>query len=572
MKFSRVIFSLATVLSLLGSAHAQDQKKVLFETFTNSFSDECPKNNDFDAAFRSTMSASNAANVIHLNYHIINYLDPMQLAGSPQDDQTMKVLSGVNSGSFPILFGAVDRTNFPPLKKITHTTPGGKTEWDQRIVDELKIAPTVSIKLISAQIDTLSSSLSSRFIAYIDVTSSEAIADTLSIHYAITEDNVAYAQCPDTKPVGPTHHNDIVRYITQQDSLVNLRGKPSGSVSHVTYIQDISKKKGFILSNLKFIAFVQDHKDGDFQVVQSALLQKNFKTLSSPPASLTLNSALLDGQTKQPGDPINIIFDKVSIDSVKLEFSPDGGTTWQFIANSHEFNYYWSTPELSTTQAMIRISDLSNGSLKSVEKGMFAIQHAAYGLIVLHPNATDTVFIGKKFTITWNSNGVDSLYIDYSSDGGTTFKSTLARLLHGEKSYVWNVPTTTAPTIQGEIKLRSAIAEANVTVVSEQFIVDFPVTGSVHSSPDESFSISVNPQPVKKSERLNVNLKLDTYSGVDIALYDLSGKKVLAKDRVYYGAGNNTAELQLNSLPSGTYVLEVRRDNGEIKTLKIEVQ
>jgi hypothetical protein len=91
----------------------------------------------------------------------------------------------------------------------------------------------------------------------------------------------------------------------------------------------------------------------------------------------------------------------------------------------------------------------------------------------------------------------------------------------------------------------------------------------VNSSPVESFTVSVNPQPLGKSGKLNVNLKLDTYSGVEMALYDLTGKKVFSKDRAYFSAGEHSISLDQPSLASGTYMLEIRRDNGQERIVKV---
>ncbi|MFI5265090.1 MAG: hypothetical protein ACHQM6_11285, partial [Candidatus Kapaibacterium sp.] len=163
MKLYHIPLFFGIALFFSGNLHAQGTKVVLFETFTNSYS-ECPKNNDFDAAFKATLAA-NGSKVIHLNFHIIDPLDPMALASTPAGDSVMMLLSGLTKQPFYILCGAVDRTNFPQYDKLTGTIPGGKTQWDDRIASELKLSPPVSISLASAMIDTISSSKTSRLIA-----------------------------------------------------------------------------------------------------------------------------------------------------------------------------------------------------------------------------------------------------------------------------------------------------------------------------------------------------------------------------------------------------------------------
>ncbi|MDP4231483.1 MAG: T9SS type A sorting domain-containing protein, partial [Bacteroidota bacterium] len=107
---------------------------------------------------------------------------------------------------------------------------------------------------------------------------------------------------------------------------------------------------------------------------------------------------------------------------------------------------------------------------------------------------------------------------------------------------------------------------------SDAFRVLNATTGSVNASSEKSFSISVNPQPARRSEPLKVNLTLDGYAGVDLALYDLAGKKILSKERAYFSAGNSTVPFELNSLAAGSYILEARRDDGVVRTMKVVVE
>ncbi|MFI5264032.1 MAG: T9SS type A sorting domain-containing protein, partial [Candidatus Kapaibacterium sp.] len=141
----------------------------------------------------------------------------------------------------------------------------------------------------------------------------------------------------------------------------------------------------------------------------------------------------------------------------------------------------------------------------------------------------------------------------------------------GAKSYNWNL-LGIKPTPNAEIKVE-ALGEASGTVsTSDPFPIVNQQSGAVNVSLQESFALSVNPQPLRKSQQLKLNLKFDSYSGVDISMFDLSGKKVLSKERVYFGAGDNSVVLEPGSLSAGSYILEVRRDNGEVRVMSIVIE
>ncbi len=570
MKLSYLCISLIVICSMHGSLRAQDPKMILFETFTNSFA-ECTANNDLDAEIKQTLNPNsnpNAARIIHLNYHITNVGDPM-CAKAPSASAMIAKISGLTGGTQPILCAAVDRTNFPPNGKLTGIPPGGQAQWTSRISSEVKITPTVSIKLLSAQIDKISSDASSRLIATVEVTGAQT-PDTMAIHYAVLQDNITYAQCPDSKPPGPTHHNNVVRYVTLNDSLLNFKTQTKNTV---TFVQNISKTiKDFDLTSMKLVAWVEDHNGGDYTVAQAALLQLDLNDLPAPPSSLVLNSTILDDAVFAPNDLITILFDKVSIDSVKIEYSSDGGSTWQTIGNTHDTRLYWNAPNITTTQGKIRISDLSNGNLISKETRTFTIKQADHSLSILSPKGGDILYIGQKDTITWNQHGVDTLFVEYSIDDGAHWQTLNFHKdpTHVANFFVWTVAGQ--PTTQARIRLRPFATElATLSSISDPFIV-LNITGGVNSSPAESVHISINPQPVRRSEQLNLNLKLDAYSGVDISLFDMSGKKVITKNHTFFGAGNTTLGLQLNSLTAGAYVLEVRRDDGMMRVVKVVVE
>jgi len=575
MKLCRIFFTVVIVCIFNGNLFAQNTKVVLFETFANSC-DGCTLNDDFDAAFRQTLAA-NGTKIVHLNHHVINTCDPMT-ANDPASLTVLSKLSNIYQQPYPISCADVDRTNFPAIApnsagKLTGTVPGGKTQWDTRIASELKLSTPVAISLASAKIDTISSSTVSRFIATINVTSAQT-NDTMAIHYAITQDNIYFAQCPTAKPPGPTTHNDVVRYVTTTDSTLNFKSQTQNTV---TFIQNIAKintaTTTFDLSQMKFIAWVEDHSGGDYTVSQAALLQTNLQSLSAPAPSLSLNTGILDNAVFAPGDLVTILFDKVSVDSVKIEFSSDGGTSWQTIGTTHDFKMYWTAPTLSTTQGKIRISELKSGTPIVTETGTFTIKSSDYSLSLLKPDGNTIAYIGQKFTVTWNQHGFDTLYIEYSSDNGNHWQTlNIHRDPTGTaNSYNWSVAGPA--TAQAMMRLRPFAADKQTsTSLSDPFQVLNTTGDGVNSTPDESFSISVNPQPLKRSEQLKLNLKLGNYSGVDISMYDLNGKKVYSKDRMSIGAGDNTISLELNALPAGTYILAVQRDNGEVRTVKVVIE
>jgi hypothetical protein len=71
----------------------------------------------------------------------------------------------------------------------------------------------------------------------------------------------------------------------------------------------------------------------------------------------------------------------------------------------------------------------------------------------------------------------------------------------------------------------------------------------------------VNAYPNPTQGKLNVSLMSDTEGEVNVALFDLTGRKIIEQNWFAF-AGNNAIELSLDALPVGSYVLMVKDAKG----------
>jgi len=314
MRTIRTVFVLL-LASIASITFAQEDRIVLFETFTNSY-DLCPSGNTLDAQFKGTMESALGPKVVFLNHHIVNVGDPMV---SPESHKEHTRLTGSIQPPYTIFMGAVDHTVFTSTgKRHTSGVQGGagspRQEWDPRITERLAMAPPVKIRLLNATLDKLGQADFWRLVANVEVTSLEAINGPLNMYFAITEDGVFFPQCPDEKPPGPTDHDNVVRYITTVGKPVDLSGKPVGTSVVITYQQDISKSSsfGYRLQNMKLSGFVEKGSGNNFEVIQAAKLKRNLDTLQAPPKSLALREVQLNGISYHPYHPLVIRLDQHS--------------------------------------------------------------------------------------------------------------------------------------------------------------------------------------------------------------------------------------------------------------------
>jgi hypothetical protein len=561
------------LISVASFALAQEERVVLFETFTNSY-DLCPSGNTLDGQFKGTMESPLGAKVVFLNHHITNVGDPMV---SPESLKEHARLTGSNQPPYTIFMGAVDHTVFTSTgKRHTSGVQGGagspRQEWDPRITERAAITPTAKIRLLNATLDKLGQADYWRLVANVEVTSLEAVNGTFNMYFAITEDGVFFPQCPDEKPAGPTDHDNVVRYITTIGKPVDLAGKPVGTSVVITYQQDISKSAsfGYKLPNLKLSGFVEKGSGNNFEVIQAARLKRNLDTLQAPPKALALSEAPLNGISYNPDDLIVIGFDKTSIDSVKIEYSIDNGATYTHIANANKSPVFWNAPSTTTTQGKIRISELASGSPVVVQTGNFIIRTKDFDVQVIHPNGNDTAYINKPFIIEWSKIGVEKVDIEYSANAGKNW-GIVAKNKTGT-THSWFVPSP--QTEQAYIRVSAVLPTLDtIRASSDPFhVLVSQSQGSVRrESPMSDFTVSIYPQPARIGSNIKVDLTLSKEAKITVSIRDILGREITSLPSTQYSSGKSILEVPLSGIPAGSYLLDISSTGGGHMVQQIEV-
>ena len=131
------------------------------------------------------------------------------------------------------------------------------------------------------------------------------------------------------------------------------------------------------------------------------------------------------------------------VDSVKIEFTPDDGNTWQTIAPSrpgHSESFYWKVPRISTTQAKIKISHLYSG-VSVISSAPFII--ALPEITVTSPNGGELWQKGSQQNISWNSSNLQQVKIDYSTNSGANWFPAANSIPASPNNFNWTVVNDT---------------------------------------------------------------------------------------------------------------------------------
>ncbi len=296
---------------------------------------------------------------------------------------------------------------------------------------------------------------------------------------------------------------------------------------------------------------IWDESDGSFSIVRAGL------TIVSPNGGESLMGGDLQAVTWQSlGD----------IDSVKVEYSLNAGATW-FLSGiaANAGSYEWQVPNQLTTNALIRISDLSDASTYDASDDTFTIISSS--LTLTAPNGGEEWLVNSTQIIAWQFSGIlQTVRLEYSLNNGAAW-SLLATAAPNSGSYSWTVPNFESDSVLVRISnpasgVPSDVSDAHFKITS--VISSVPITRNPELLPTE-FALAQNyPNPFNLGTR--IEFAVPRTSEVTLNLFDLRGRLVHELHRgqlapgVYSLVWDGRDDLG-RVAPTGVYIYSVRIGN-----------
>lgn len=275
--------------------------------------------------------------------------------------------------------------------------------------------------------------------------------------------------------------------------------------------------------------------------------------------SLTLTSPN-GGETWIGGSSSKITWNNsAGIDFVKIEFSVDGGDLWQVIsAGATNTGFYtWNVPDVQTSSALVRISDMADGQPSDESDAVFTILGST--LTLTSPNGGETWQARTSKTITWNSTGnINSVRLEYSLNGSGAW-IIIASSIANNGSFTWSLPNIQASTAL--VRISDALDGVPEDISDGEFTITDDVTG-IYVTTDENipeqFELYQNyPNPFNLDTKIRFGVPKT--SEVRLELFNMKGDLVQT--------------LFSGELPSGVYTVawDGRDKHGAILTSGIYI-
>lgn len=193
-----------------------------------------------------------------------------------------------------------------------------------------------------------------------------------------------------------------------------------------------------------------------------------------PPAPELDITAPDGGETLIAGEYFDIMWDVDGIGKVKLEYSIDGGSSWNLIADNVAAADGWfgweAVPDVASDNCFLRITGAAldgSGIVEDWSDGTFSISGAPY-LRVIAPNGGEKWEIGKSYDIKWEVRNVEKIRIAYSTDDGSNWTRIIRDVDAAPGKFTWTIPNDLTPSETCRMRI---VDESNDEVFSESYTV-----------------------------------------------------------------------------------------------------
>jgi hypothetical protein len=286
-----------------------------------------------------------------------------------------------------------------------------------------------------------------------------------------------------------------------------------------------------------------------------------FFTISPPFIKVTVPNG---GERWATGITHVITWVSLDIARLKIEYSTDGGSTWNMVntVDAASGSYSWTVPPVESEQCLVRLSDASTAERTDVGDGVFIIMKPY--ITVTAPNGGETLVTGQEQVITWVMDGVGKVRIEYSVDGGISWNKIASSVSASAGRYSW-WPLAVRSTLC-LLRVSDMAFEDTFDMSDDTFFITTPHVSVSESIPIVFTVFQNTPNPFNPSTEIRFAIPRTGQVSVDV--YNISGQKVTTLLDSERSAGVHTVRWDASGMSAGLYFCRVR-GCGEQRTIKM---
>ncbi len=250
----------------------------------------------------------------------------------------------------------------------------------------------------------------------------------------------------------------------------------------------------------------------------------------------------------------SITWTSENVADVKIEYTTNGGATWNTISASAPSNgfYLWENiPDLNSALCQVKISDASDGTPFDISDGYFIITNQINQTLTLtSPNGGEQWEAGTTQNITWQSTGIAQLKIEFTTNNGSSW-NLIVDNYNNSGAYEWSIP----------LNLNSPQAKVRVTDADDNIPSD-ESNASFTIKPAQSITVltPVGGEVYQAGEPITITWTATGIENVGIKYTTTNGLGSFTEPNFYVvtaSTPNNGSYVTSFSIPSNEYYVEV---------------
>ncbi|MGQ9819547.1 MAG: M12 family metallo-peptidase [Candidatus Kapaibacteriales bacterium] len=263
------------------------------------------------------------------------------------------------------------------------------------------------------------------------------------------------------------------------------------------------------------------------------------------------------------GETIEIYWKAVLVDTFLVEFSSDGGKTFQTLLNAFKGNsIQWTAPNIESDSCLVQVKSIDG---EIVAKSMTFKIGQPYAEI-LFPTSGTRLCRNNYYNVRWNSKYIYRLVLEYSTDGGSSWrKISLAPVNAKSSQFLWRTPNVSSENCL--VRIKSTLSDTPLAQLTTPFVLDScTIIGSVEPIQNENDYFSVeNLYFDLDNNTLNFNLNLrKLLRTINVELIDLFGRVLYSQGFSADGFVKMPFSIPINEFAQGMVFLNIKSRGSSI--------
>ena len=259
------------------------------------------------------------------------------------------------------------------------------------------------------------------------------------------------------------------------------------------------------------------------------------------------------------GSPVEITWESELVDDLIISYKTSVNGDWIVIDEDipASDNYYLWTPTEAALWCKIKLEEITHPEAYEESNNRFLV----FQLDLTSPVGGEIIEGDDFFDITWTSEIINDVNIEFSSDGMNTWEVVESSLPAEDLSYTWFVPNIDSDNCF--LRLASPGLPNLYSVNQTPFVITETV-GVEYIEVDDDIRLAVFPNPVTDVATLQYSVTKDWGTNYKIEIYNTDGSMVYNKSGIIDTFGNQNLEINLQALDAGVYIIKYLGEKNQV--------